>query len=95
VELEWDERKRDANFEKHGLDFLDAVALLSGPHLLWPAREVAGEARGIALGRIQGRCVALVFTHRGERLRCISMRRARDEEREAYERRFGPPTQAG
>jgi uncharacterized DUF497 family protein len=87
----WDERKRGWYLQKHALDFRDAAELFEYPYLLATAREVTGERREIALGLVRGRCVALVFTRREGRIRCISMRRARDEEREAYEERFGPP----
>ena len=30
MKLEWDESKRDSNYEKHGLDFADATTVLSG-----------------------------------------------------------------
>jgi len=30
----WDETKRQANLDKHGLDFLDAVMVLESPYRL-------------------------------------------------------------
>ena len=43
MEFEFDEAKRLATIEKHGLDFLDADILFGNPHLVGQARVVAGE----------------------------------------------------
>lgn len=92
MEFEWDEDKRRANLAKHGIDFLDARRIWSGP-VLDPAalRLVDGELRPTALGMI-GKdeiIIAVVYTVRDDILRLISARRARGNEREAYQDRFG------
>lgn len=34
MEFEWDENKRESNFEKHGIDFLDVLELFEQqPHI--------------------------------------------------------------
>ena len=55
----WDERKRITNFEKHGVDFRDAVGVFDRPHLT--AVSVRnGEIRNVSLGLIGSAVVAVV-----------------------------------
>lgn len=89
LELEWDEAKRQANIAKHGIDFLRAVDVFAGPHIILPARETATEARWIAIGLTEGLHVALVFTRRGSSIRVISIRRARHGERRQHQALHG------
>ncbi len=88
MDFEWHEAKRLANREKHKLDFEDAWLIFEGPCLLEEARPVAGERRQRAIGLIGHLHVALVFTMRGEVVRCISLRRARDDERYRHQALF-------
>ena len=89
MDVEWDERKRLSNIAKHGIDFLDAAAILFAPHLSRAARDVEGEERCLAVGMMDGRIVAVIYTWRGEdRIRIISARRARDVERRHYQAVF-------
>jgi uncharacterized DUF497 family protein len=92
MEFEWNRGKRLANLEKHGIDFLDARMIWAG-QVLDPAaqRNVEGEARLTALGTIgeDEIIIAVVYTARNGILRLISARRARRNERETYQDRFG------
>jgi uncharacterized DUF497 family protein len=87
--LEWDERKRLANLEKHGLDFFDVIEVFEAPHIHVPSSHKGKEERFLAIGVFSGRLVTVVFTTRGENIRIISFRRARHEERQAYQELFG------
>ncbi|WP_339381280.1 BrnT family toxin [Brasilonema sp. UFV-L1] len=49
------------------------------------AARTEGEPRLIVIGRLNGKHWAAVITYRGERVRIISVRRARNEEVELYE----------
>jgi uncharacterized protein len=89
MEFEFDEDKRLENIERHGIDFIDADILFGNPHLEAPAKTVDGEQRWLAVGTIDDVFVTAVFTRRGPVIRVISMRRARDEERERYQQVFG------
>ena len=83
--FEWDATKNSVNFAKHGIDFRDAMRLFEGPVLESPDdRRDYGEARVIAVGVVDNRAVAVVYTMRGKRRRIISARRAHSREREAY-----------
>lgn len=98
MDFEWDEAKREANLDKHGVDFVDAARVLTRPHLAYPSPR-HGEERWVAVGTLQppdvrpeewsGPLVAVVYTMRGDRYRLISARRATTHERRQYEDRFG------
>jgi uncharacterized protein len=89
VELEWDTAKEAANIAKHGFGFSLAVRVFADPRrvVFDVSRPGDGEARTKAVGRFDGKLHALVFTTRGARLRIISLRRANDTERRAYDHR--------
>lgn len=86
--IEWDEKKRISNTEKHGLDFLDVVHVFDGPCLLATANTVGGESRSLAIGMLDDVCVVVIFTLRGTTLRVISMRKARQNERKQYDEKI-------
>jgi uncharacterized protein len=85
MEFEWDEDKREANLEKHGYDFLRAIQVFSGEHVVVPSRYGGVEPRWLAIGKIDDREVTVVFTMRGTTRRVISMRRASSAERKIYQ----------
>ena len=71
--FEWDERKRLANLEKHGIDFRDAKEIWQGHVLEAPSEQPEHEEqRHLAYGLLEGRLIAVVFTWRGEFRRLIS-----------------------
>ena len=83
MEFEWDEDKRQKVLEKHGIDFWRVTELFETCHVILPARSDT-EQRWTAVGRIQATWVAVIFTQRGEKLRLITARGARKNERRAY-----------
>lgn len=88
-DIEWDENKRNANIDKHKLDFRDAVGILDGPCSVALARKIGGEPRWIAIGMLDDIHVAIIYTMRERVLRVISMRKARKNERENHHTNFG------
>ena len=86
MNFEFDPEKSDKNKKKHGIDFIEAQALWNDPDLLEiPARTV-DEPRFLVIGKIvRTYWSSSVITYRGESVRIISVRRARDEEIERYE----------
>lgn len=71
--------------EEHGVDFVQAQELWQDPmHIEVPARTT-GEPRWLVVGRMGGRHWSAVVTYREDRVRIISVRRARDEEIRIYE----------
>jgi uncharacterized protein len=87
--FEWDEDKRLKNIEKHALDFFDAPDVLEGPCLYLPARTAEGEPRSMAIGLLDDVCVSIIYTMRSSVLRVISMRKARNGERQHDYKIFG------
>lgn len=79
MEIIWDERKRQQNLFKHGLDFAD----LDLPFFLTARIHPAKHGRALAIGELEGRIViAVVFLPTGsEALSIISMRHASRRER--------------
>ena len=85
MEFEFDETKSKANKVKHGIDFVEARALwLDETFVEVPART-EDEPRFVVVGMISERHWSAVVTYRGERVRLISVRRARVEEVAIYE----------
>jgi uncharacterized protein len=89
MRFEWDERKRLANLEKHGLDFFDAIGVFEAAHVVVPSTHAGEEERFLAIGVFAGRLVTVVYTTRSEAIRIISFRRARHEERQKYQDLYG------
>jgi hypothetical protein len=89
----WDEAKRRANQDKHGIDFIDALAMFDGFVVDEPdRRRDYGEERRLALGEVDGRILVVVYTRRDGNRRLISARRARADERKKY---YAGVTRAG
>jgi uncharacterized DUF497 family protein len=86
VDLEWDQRKADANLRKHGVDFSDAGTVLHDDHAITIPDGESGEDRFVTTGLdALGRVVVVVYTWRAERARIISARLATPRERRQYE----------
>lgn len=83
----WDEAKRRANLEKHGLDFADAPEIFKGPMVIArDRRRDYGEARFIGFGLLKQRVIAVVFSRRNpDIIRIISLRKANGREQKRYE----------
>jgi uncharacterized DUF497 family protein len=63
VKFVWDEAKRLANLEAHGLDFIDAPEIFRGPVLEGTdTRHDYGENRFLGIGFLRNFVVALVYT---------------------------------
>jgi len=85
-EFEFDDDKSRANLAKHGIDFEAAQQLWQDPELLEIQAKAGGESRFLIIGRIGAENGSAVVTYRDERIRLISVRRARKREVELYER---------
>ena len=84
MDFEFDPAKSAANLKKHGIDFIVAQALWSDPDRLEVPAGSLDEPRTQVIGRIGELLWSAFITPRGGRTRIISVRRARDEEKEAY-----------
>jgi uncharacterized DUF497 family protein len=83
--FEFDPNKSAANKDKHGIDFDEAQALWDDDRRIENDTSFHGEVRFMATGRIGERMWTAIFTMREERVRLISVRRARNEEIQRYQ----------
>jgi uncharacterized DUF497 family protein len=84
MEIVWDEPKRLANLDKHGLDFADIDETFFDNALVIPSRK---SKRWVAIG-VSIRGVVVVFARLGrEGVSIISMRPASRSERSLYAER--------
>jgi uncharacterized DUF497 family protein len=77
--------KSDANQRKHGINFTEAQALWEDSMLIEVPARTADEARWLVIGQLAGKHWSAVVTYREQRVRIISVRRARKEEVAIYE----------
>jgi uncharacterized DUF497 family protein len=84
VEFEFDPAKSESNQIKHGIDFVAAQSLWRDPDRLEIQARSLTEPRTQIIGAIGRQVWSAFITTRGERVRIISVRRARDEEEERY-----------
>jgi uncharacterized protein len=84
MDFEFDAAKSAANLEKHGIDFIGAQALWNDADRLQISARSPDEPRTQVIGQIGDVVWSAFITMRGDRVRIISVRRARDEEKAAY-----------
>lgn len=86
MSFEWDEAKNEANWNKHGISFEEAVAIFNG--IIFTRiddPEDYREIREISIGTIQGLVVIVVIhADRNNVTRIISARRANANERKLF-----------
>jgi len=83
VKIVWDEPKRLANLEKHGLDFADLNELFFDSALIIPSHSKA--RRWVGIGVNIRAVIVVVFVRLGrEGVSVISMRPASKDERKLY-----------
>lgn len=81
----WDEAKRQANLQKHGIDFVEVDTVFAGYTVTIEDRRLGyGEQRFVTFGALEGRLVAVVHTERAGVIRIISIRRATRREQKSY-----------
>jgi len=84
AEFEFDEEKSTLNKAKHGIDFVEAQAIWDDvDRLEIPARSL-DEPRHQVIGRIREKIWSAFITYRNEKIRIISVRRARADEEARY-----------
>lgn len=85
MEFEFDPNKSQINQQKHGINFVDAQILWDDlDYLEIPARSTT-ESRSLIIGTIKNQIWTAVITYRDNKVRIISVRRARREEVMLYE----------
>ncbi len=84
-DFEWDDAKAAANLKKHQISFATAARVFDDPDVYFVAD--AGhydEQRFIAIGMVDARLIATIYTERGETVRIISARKATKHEQNTY-----------
>ena len=85
MRFEWNEAKRLANIEKHGIDFADVPAMFDGDILsIEDQRFEYDETRYIAFGLVKFRVIAVAHTDEADVIRIISARKATRNEEKLY-----------
>ncbi len=87
--FEWDEEKREKNIAKHGIDFLKATRLFDGSKIFTFSSSKSSEERFGSVGIIDDVIITIIWTKRKDKIRIISVRRARNEEKRKYSQLFG------
>ena len=88
MRIEWDQRKADLNYRKHGVSFEEAADALEDTlsKILPDPDHSADEERFIAFAMSsRGRLLVIAHTYRGDTIRLISARKATAQERRIYE----------
>ena len=85
MKFEFDPTKSESNKQKHGIDFAEAQKLWEDIDLLQIQAKEMNEPRFLLIGKIADKHWSGIITYRGENIRIISVRRARDEEITLYE----------
>ncbi|MGE3977110.1 MAG: BrnT family toxin [Nitrospira sp.] len=84
MDFEFDPAKSKSNHEKHGIDFVEAQQLWEDEDRLEIPARTEDEPRYVLIAALDQKLWSAFFTYRKGRIRLISVRRARREERELY-----------
>ena len=87
--FEWDETKRQANLEKHHLDFRDARLIFDGRDVVHVPALKHEEQRFVSIASIGEKFYTVVWCWRADSHRIISFRRSRDGEERAHRQIHG------
>ncbi len=85
MEFEFNPEKSIANYEKHGIDFMQAQAIWKDAAYIEIPLNTVDEARFMVIGIIDGKVWSGIITYRDESIRIISVRRSGKEEIAIYE----------
>lgn len=85
MQFEFDPDKSDVNRHEHGIDFVEAQLLWNDADRVEVPARTEDEPRWLVIGCINESPYSAVITYRGDRIRLISVRRARKEEVAIYE----------
>jgi uncharacterized protein len=85
MDFVFDPGKSESNKKKHGIDFEEAQNLWDDPKFLIVPARCLDEERFALIGEYFGKIWTAIFTVREDKIRIISVRRARDEEEKGYD----------
>jgi len=90
VKFDWEIRKAESNYKKHGVRFSECLPVFEDDHAITVIDEESepSETRFVTIGLgVKGRLLVVVYTFRGANIRIISSRVAEPRERTQYEER--------
>jgi uncharacterized DUF497 family protein len=85
--FEFDKNKSESNKRKHGIDFETARRLWEDFNRVELPAKWTDEPRILLIAKLNEEIWAAIFTHRESTIRIISVRKARDNEKEIYNSR--------
>jgi hypothetical protein len=88
MNCEWDPRKDETNFRKHGVRFAEAEPVFEDDFAITITDDESDphELRYVSIGTgVKGRVLVVVYCHRARKIRIISARLAEAHERKQYE----------
>ena len=88
MSFEWDLRKAEANYKKHGVRFSEAIPVFADDHAMTIKDDESdpSEERFVSMGLgAKGRVLVVVYSYRNTAIRLISARVAEPHERTQYE----------
>jgi uncharacterized DUF497 family protein len=88
MSCEWDPRKDESNFRKHGVRFAEAEPVFVDDLAITDMDDESDphEVRFVSMGTgMKGRVLVVVYCHRSRKIRIISARPAEAHERKQYE----------
>ena len=84
-EFEFDPEKSEINRQKYGIDFIQGQDLWYDIDLLEIKAKTIDEERCIVIGKIGSRYWTGIITYRDTKVRIISIRASRENEKDLYE----------
>jgi uncharacterized DUF497 family protein len=85
LNYEWDPRKAESNFAKHGVRFANATGVFADDAAITIPDDDLREERYVTIGHDgAGRLLVVVYTWRGDGVRLISARKATRTEAQHY-----------
>jgi hypothetical protein len=85
LKFEYDDEKSALNLKKHGIDFVQAQKMWLDSGLIQICAKSKDEIRLLIIAKMASKHWSAVITYRGESIRIISVRRAREKEVKLYE----------
>lgn len=82
--FEFDKSKSISNKVKHGIDFTTAMKLWDDPNRLEIPAQSVNESRYLLIAVLEEEYWSAVFTKRKNKIRIISVRKSRGNEKEIY-----------
>lgn len=84
MKFEYDPKKSKSNKQKHGIDFEEAKILWIDVRGIEIEARTIGETRKLLIAKKEGEIWSAIFTVRNEKIRIISVRKSRKNEKEIY-----------